>query len=520
MFSSIASLAESVKWNCLHSDSIVYPVLFTSKRIPTRDNIRKDTIYLISSAQVSRLPSNTPVQIVCYDLVSEDDIPRHVACLFPPEPVTALECEHIIKNAISTEEGFDNCSKRLYEAFLSRKGLQHIVNVAHEVFGNPIFIMDYGYKSIAYAGNIPNDEMWEALSTKGFYDIQHIRWFKSKPDYDAAILYGNRPQITVESMSPNPYIPFRIVVNGVVVGFASLIEYDQKFRPRDTELMELFCKLIGLELQTNSAEVYAFRELHQYFLAELLSGAIDETQIPERLSQTMMKLGSHLCVIAVRFDLSDRILEDEKSSIDFLSSLLPNTYSLLYNKSLVILVSSKTSQMLKNNKLEMFKKKLRSTGLKAGMSSVFTSISQLKEHYLQAIEVTDMAQKLGVDEPLSDYYQYQTFFLLKSLKEGVDPVSFCDPKIIEIRMYDKKYNTSYLETLRCYSRNNFNAQVTSKALALHRNTIDYRLNKIRELFEIDLNDVSKMLKLSLSFRIIDYIELVEEKIIPVSSSAE
>lgn len=515
MFSSVTSLARSIKWDCINADSIANPVLFTSKRLPKKLNLRKDTVYLVSRTQIADLPPAEPVQIACYDYTAGTEIPKNVACIFPQVAISALECEQIIKSAIATEEGFDNCSKRLYEAFMSRKGIQHIVNEAHEVFGNPIFIMDYGYKSIAFAGNIPNDEMWEALSTKGYYDIQHIRWFKSKPDYDDAILYGNQPKITIESMSPNPYIPFRIVVNGIVVGFASLIEYDQKFRPRDTELMELFCKLIGLELQTNSAEVYAFKELHQYFIAELLSGAIDAAQIPDRLSQTKMKLGSYLCIIAVRFDLSDKILENEKSSIDLLSSLLPNTYSVIYNQSLVIIASANTPQILKKSKIELLKKRLKSIGLKAGVSSVFTNISNLKDYYRQAIETTDIAGKLGIDEPLSDYYQYQSYFMLRSIREGTDLLSFCDPKIMEIRTYDKKYNTSYLDTLRCYSKNNFNAQATSRNLSLHRNTIDYRLNKIRELFDIDINNMNLMFKLSMSFQIIDYIELVEEKVIPV-----
>ena len=44
---------------------------------------------------------------------------------------------------------------------------------------------------------------------------------------------------------------------------------------------------------------------------------------------------------------------------------------------------------------------------------------------------------------------------------------------------------------------------------LHRNTLNYRLNKIREILETDLDDLDTCMKLKMAFMIRNYRKLTE-----------
>ncbi len=62
---------------------------------------------------------------------------------------------------------------------------------------------------------------------------------------------------------------------------------------------------------------------------------------------------------------------------------------------------------------------------------------------------------------------------------------FYQKTILPVLEYDAKYNSSLLPTAEEYIRQNGNIKVTAEKLILHENTIRYRLNKIKEIWNID-----------------------------------
>ena len=60
------------------------------------------------------------------------------------------------------------------------------------------------------------------------------------------------------------------------------------------------------------------------------------------------------------------------------------------------------------------------------------------------------------------------------------------------------------ETLEAYIEHGCNANATAEALFIHRNTMRYRMDKIKRILEDDLNDISVFLELKLAFAIKRY----------------
>lgn len=78
-----------------------------------------------------------------------------------------------------------------------------------------------------------------------------------------------------------------------------------------------------------------------------------------------------------------------------------------------------------------------------------------------------------------------------------------------LKDYDKTYNTTLLETLRTYLKNNGNAVLTAQDLFTHRNTISYRLEKIKSILGEDLSSSQTIFNLTLAFYIDDYLHIVK-----------
>lgn len=72
---------------------------------------------------------------------------------------------------------------------------------------------------------------------------------------------------------------------------------------------------------------------------------------------------------------------------------------------------------------------------------------------------------------------------------------------------DKSQGTHYVETLRSFFRNNQNVSAVAEELYLHRNTVNYRLSKIREILEDDFDDYRIRLHLQMALIWYDIVQM-------------
>ncbi len=53
----------------------------------------------------------------------------------------------------------------LVDAFFAEQGLQHLIDTAYEVFGNPLFVVDSSYKYLAISNGMVPDNMFASQET-------------------------------------------------------------------------------------------------------------------------------------------------------------------------------------------------------------------------------------------------------------------------------------------------------------------------------------------------------------------
>ena len=87
---------------------------------------------------------------------------------------------------------------------------------------------------------------------------------------------------------------------------------------------------------------------------------------------------------------------------------------------------------------------------------------------------------------------YKFMFKRGNQQEILD---YCNEKLKKLEEYDHANGTFLQETLIAYYMNGFNVGKTAEVLYIHRNSLQYRINKIEELLGLELDDYMEYLDL-------------------------
>jgi sugar diacid utilization regulator len=131
--------------------------------------------------------------------------------------------------------------------------------------------------------------------------------------------------------------------------------------------------------------------------------------------------------------------------------------------------------------------RLRSYG-QTGVSSFYTDPEELGRAIQEAELVLEVVSR---DERMAEQLNgglgsgvYRLLFrALASHPEEVR--SFYEDTVARIVRYDDQYHTDLLATLEAYLANDCNMNATARAIYAHRHTVAYRLQRVRELTELD-----------------------------------
>jgi predicted DNA-binding protein YlxM (UPF0122 family) len=123
--------------------------------------------------------------------------------------------------------------------------------------------------------------------------------------------------------------------------------------------------------------------------------------------------------------------------------------------------------------------------LHAGISLNDRGIASLPRNYKRAVTLLRLAEKQDKAK-----LSYQNIGLYQLLVEVEDPKSlrrFYENTLGKLAAYDEKYQTDYVLTLKYYLDHNASVQEVAKVTYVHRNTINYKIKKIKEILQCELN---------------------------------
>lgn len=397
----------------------------------------------------------------------------------------------------------------LINAFFTEQGLQYLADVAYQVFGNPIFIVDNSHKYLAISSGIVADSVFASEENRSNYISQQGIHFIRQAKIDEQIRKTNFPIYFKNPLHEKGMMVDAITINNIEVGHVMLYELDQPFQEFDSIMLHRTSRIISMELQKNSFINSNKGFIYSYFLADLLDNPeINYAAVKERLSilNYDLKEEQHILVIpsrsyhhaTVRLDV---ILEQ-------LHQILPSSIYSIYENTIAILISRNCKDGIKEQEYNRLISFLTANNLTAGMSNYFYNLKDARRFYQQALKSVEIGQKLGVDSPIhyySDNYLYHIFEMCEA-HENIR--FFIHPGMMKLLEYDNNHGTDFLNTLHEYLESPGMPTQVAKRLHIHKNTLLYRMDKIRKIMDSKIELGDEFMSFGLSYKIMKYLKMI------------
>lgn len=153
----------------------------------------------------------------------------------------------------------------------------------------------------------------------------------------------------------------------------------------------------------------------------------------------------------------------------------------------------------------------------AGISRPSTGLSSLRESYREAKDAVGIAYELSDRDTTTFYGDLKLYQLLLALKErNLDNLNqFYKDALGPLVEHDNRKQSDLIRTLNGFFEANGNLAKAAQDLDVHRNTLVYRLDRISELTELDLDDSDNRLILHLALKTQRVLATIPGKATPV-----
>lgn len=395
-------------------------------------------------------------------------------------------------------------SAALLNSLIKGKGLNYIVQVASEILGNPVFLVDASSKLLASSANtVIDDIFWTDLEALGYGNDIHLAPYVHE-GFVEQILQSPLPVLIDPGFPHNlKRIVGKIKLNDKTIGYIGVLENNRKLIEEDITITGLLCDVVASELQKNKIYDNLTGVKHEFLLVDLLDERIrNESIIKERSAALFPTISRNLFVVAVNIpesNINSRLLGYLRWSFE---SALPSCKSVYYNDHVILVINTKDTEhweKIKTSLIDILSK----NKLSAGLSLMFHNIIDIRKYYIQAENASRLGKLLKKENVLFDYDDLYVYDMLVNLNGDMKAHDFCHPSLLKIQNYDKSNGTDYYNTLYEYILCGGNMTMTANRLFTHRNTIVHRINKIQDIICIDLSDGNNRFKLLLSYRIME-----------------
>lgn len=142
--------------------------------------------------------------------------------------------------------------------------------------------------------------------------------------------------------------------------------------------------------------------------------------------------------------------------------------------------------------------------LMIGVGNSRAYLDEVKNSRNEASAALRAAEVSGLKGQIFFYRDQGIYTLISHVDDSRILDAYVDEKIGKLLQADELNDGNLHETLENYLNCNCNAKKTAEAMFLHRNTLNYRLKKIREILSCDLENLDTCLEMKMAFLISRY----------------
>lgn len=403
----------------------------------------------------------------------------------------------IFNESLTAYEFFQSWESSLKDAVYSNAPLQDLVDLAVPVFRNPMFIANWQGRVFAFSREYQNDYVrgtWQHIVKSGrvpLYSIQMLR----KSDNYSVVLQGTKAELLSFGELSHRCISGTLKQANDMHLHIQIMEFQTAVTAGHCQLADIFLKIVSF---THFPGLSTYAQSMSKLFCELING---KTVPKEELDWVLLALGWENKVPCVLLLFENNHEQLTKESLNgLLDQYIPQGKRLVYeNETLLLLLKSEFDTLI-----DELTKLIQPLDFICGVSLPFIDWDTLAERLNQAKLAIHYGQT--ANSCIRRCEDFTTAYIHDSLLKTTKDLCLCHPAILTLNDYDRENEADLCFTLFQYLRYERNSTITSECLHIHRNTLQYRLKKIHELIQVDMNNPDIREHLMLSYEMIHITE--------------
>lgn len=380
---------------------------------------------------------------------------------------------------------------------------QTVINESWHIFHNPINLLDANNKVIVlsehYGENDVNRE-WAHLCRYGYSSVDFVRYMKSlynKMDFykdcGARIYKFDKKYHELSCMSCAIYF------ESIQCGRIGVVEKDRALNSGDIQMLNYLTALLApsLGLLHNRNEKRSFKNV---FRDLIVNGNAEHGVLLRQIDYMKWKSGDVFQTGVIK-SFSKGMTADLLTLVsDIIRNGIPQANVFMLEENIVVIYDL---NVIKHSELlSLLKPILKKNKLRFSSSYAFSDLMQLNCYYKQAAASLEYGILYKPNEIFYEFYEFAMFHLIEiaSLEEKRNA---CHPDVVSLWEQDKDNDSDKIPTLWAYLDNGLSVSAASQALFVHRNTLLYRIKKLTEMLEYDINDTYTRDYMKLSIKLLE-----------------
>ncbi len=405
---------------------------------------------------------------------------------------------------------YQKWSRELYQAVLKRQSLESLFTLLNKVTPNPWYLSDSSFRMLV----IKKDQDMEEMSAIWRYQYYHrhlpIHVILNMVEYGELDQMNSRHHAYIpDSKSFNvPFVSKTIFSEKGILGHFYIIGIYTKPGIYETEIAEFFGNILTELLIHDKTYLPTHGRFYDNYFIDLIEGTEfkGHEEVLQEIFQILSWGNDDLFYIAVFQRFVKDPLEKTVNQLE-LQILEERAYckAFSYKDNVVAIFDQSKLRSTGPDHPEIKQDVsiiLRDFGGYAGISESFRGTDHFREfnnYYLQASIALEYAIKSEKTSCMCSYKSIAINYLCKELSNRLPACMICHPALDILRQYDRKNGTELCQTLHQYLLHEQNITQSANALYIHRNSLMYRLEKIRQLTGADCSAPEERVRLLLSY---------------------
>ncbi|WMM24297.1 PucR family transcriptional regulator ligand-binding domain-containing protein [Tissierella sp. MB52-C2] len=421
----------------------------------------------------------------------------------------------IFNDQVNKLNYYKDCHKRFTKLSLEMKGISSVAKTLGDLVENPVMIFNSEFNPIAWNNDkyrnieILDDEI------KGLVEKEYP-------------IYSLRIKFLDENDEVHPVIIEPIQLLNGINGYLGVVEKNRIMEDLDFIALETAATTLKLEMLKDVAVKEVELKYKGDLMDDLINGRFESEDsifnranilgwnLKRKFIVNIIGISEYENYISCRKTPSEglhSLMEKIKKRIERVSYYYVTDYISINKGDYIIMlwplvndISLKgTYDTIKDFSLELKKvihNEIGNVNISIGIGGVANNPIEISKSYSEAKDAVDYGHKILGTNSITVFDELGIYKLLCGYEDREALRRFVHPSLLVLRDYDKDKNNELLNTLEKYLSCNLNAVKTAEELYVHYKTVLYRLNRIRELTKLDIDDRANMLEMEIGLKIL------------------